>query len=72
MFKRIFRFDSISKKVAVMASVLTGVPVIAVTFLAVSQSQQALNDVATDDLRHVAVSVKGMCQTQDEVLKAKL
>ena len=72
MFKRIFQFNSISKKVAVLASILTGVPVIAVTFLAVSQAHQELNLVAANDLKHVASEARTICATQDELLKAKI
>jgi methyl-accepting chemotaxis protein len=72
MFKRIFQFNSISKKIAVMASLLTGIPVIAVTILAVSQAGDSLNKVASDDLKHVAAQARAICETQDELLKAKL
>ena len=72
MHKGIIKFNRISTKIAVFASILTGVAVIAVTFLAVSRARQALDKVAANDLHHVADMAKGLCQTQDEVLKAKL
>ncbi|GAB4194961.1 MAG: hypothetical protein Kow00105_09220 [Phycisphaeraceae bacterium] len=70
--RNIFKFNSIAKKIAVMASVLTGIPVIAVTWLAVTQSQQALDKVAAQDLHHVASSLLETCKTQDELMNAKL
>ncbi len=72
MFKGILQFNSISKKVAVMASILTGIPVIAVSILAVYHAQNALNHVAADDLKHVASQARAICATQDELLKSKL
>ncbi len=72
MIKNLLQLNSISKKVAVMATLLTGIPVIAVTFLAVSQAKHELDTVAAEDLKHVAQAVSEMCRTQDELLKAKL
>ncbi len=68
----IFKNWSISRKIATMASVVTLVPIIILSWMAVNQATDALNGLGHADLEQIAGSVRIMCEIQRDTVAAKL